>query len=155
MTTATEVLLNTFPYMAEDAELMPLMRRMGIVENLLKANIAKTDDPSTNREDLERIHAQQDVLLAQVHKINTQLEAIGRERSMRNSITRVERGVQLLGIFGECGRPTAEGGTERGTVTSSPTESGGVLGERGGGGRGCGGGAEGAICLHEKALATA
>eukprot|EP00966_Prymnesium_polylepis_P152772 3528863-Prymnesium_polylepis.1 len=58
----------------------------------------------------------------------------------------------------ECGRPTAEGetvGTERGTVPCSPTESGGVLGERGGGGPGGGGGTEGAICLHEKALATA
>ena len=101
MSTATDVLLNTFPSMTEDAELMPLMRRMGIIENLLKANIVKTDDPSTNREDLERIHAQQDVLLAQVHNINTQLEAIGREQSMRNSIARVERGVKLLGIFRE------------------------------------------------------
>ena len=101
MTTATQVLLTTFPDMAKDRELVPLMRRMGIIENLLKANIAKTDDPSTNREDLERIHAQQDVLLAQVHNINTQLEAIGRERSMRNSIARVERGVRRLGISRE------------------------------------------------------
>ena len=101
MTTATEVLLNTFPSMAEDTELMPLMRRMDVIENLLKANIAKTDDPSTSREDLERIHAQQDVLLAQIHKINTQLEAIGRERSMRNSIARIERGARRLGIFRE------------------------------------------------------
>lgn len=98
MTTTTEALLSTFPSMKEDTELMPLMRRMGIIENLLKANIAKTDDPSTNREDLERIHAQQDVLLTQVHEVNTQLEAIGRERSMRNSIARLERGARLLGI---------------------------------------------------------
>jgi len=69
-------------------------------QNLLKANIAKADDPSTNREYLKRIHAQQDVLLAQVHNINTQLEAIGRERS--------ERGVRRLGIFREYMRHLSE-----------------------------------------------
>ena len=75
MTTATQVLLTTFPEMAKDRELVPLMRRMGIIENLLLANIAKTKDASTSREDLERIHAHQDVLLADAKKITTQLES--------------------------------------------------------------------------------
>ena len=98
MTTATDVLLDTFPSMTEDTELMPLMRRMRIIENVLQINIAKTYDPSTTREDLERIHVQQENMLAQIHNINTQLEAIGRERSMRNSIAKLERGVGRLGI---------------------------------------------------------
>jgi len=36
--TATEVLLETYPSMAEDKELMPLMRRMMIIEKLLATN---------------------------------------------------------------------------------------------------------------------
>ena len=76
MTTATEMLLEAYPDMAEDTELMPLMQRMGIIENLLLANIAKVEDPALTRQDLERIYAQQDVLLADVKKTNNQLEAI-------------------------------------------------------------------------------
>ena len=98
MTTATQVLLTTFPEMAKDRELVPLMRRMGIIENLLLANIAKTRDPSTTREDLEGIHANQDVLLADAKQITTQLEAIVRERSMRNSLARIDRGMTRLRI---------------------------------------------------------
>ena len=98
MTTTTQMLLEVYPDMAEDTELMPLMRRMGIIENLLLANIAKIEDPSLTRQDLNRAYAQQDVLLADVKKINNQLEAIGRERSMRTSIARLERGVTRLGI---------------------------------------------------------
>ena len=98
MTTATQVLLTTFPEMAKDRELVPLMRRMGIIENLLLANIAKTKDASTSREDLERIHAHQDVLLADVKKITTQLEKIGRERCMQNSLARIDHGMTRLRI---------------------------------------------------------
>ena len=98
MTTATQVLLTTFPNMAKDKELVPLMRRMGIIENLLLANIAKTRDPSTPREDLEGIHANQDVLLADAKNITTQLEAIVRERGMQNSLARINRGMTRLRI---------------------------------------------------------
>lgn len=98
MTTATQVLLTTFPEMAKDRDLVPLMRRMGIIENLLLVNIAKTQDPSTTREDLERIHAHQDVLLADAKRITTQLEAIVRERSMQNSLARIDRGMTRLRI---------------------------------------------------------
>ncbi len=98
MTTATQVLLATFPEMAEDRELVPLMRRMGVIENLLLANIAKTQTPSTTREDLERIHAQQNVLLADAKQITTDLEAIARERSMQRSLAKIDRAMTRLRI---------------------------------------------------------
>ena len=93
--TATEVLLETYPSMAEDKELMPLMRRMMIIEKLLATNIAKTNDPSTTRQQLAEIHAHQDVLLAQVQQINSQIERIG---NMRRSLATLERGAARLRI---------------------------------------------------------
>ena len=93
--TATEVLLETYPSMEEDKELMPLMRRMMIIEKLLATNIAKTNDPSTTRQQLAEIHAHQDVLLAQVQQINSQIERIG---NMRRSLAILERGAARLRI---------------------------------------------------------
>ena len=93
--TATEVLLKTYPSMADDKELMPLMRRMMMIEKQLATNILKKKDPSTTRQQLVKIDAHQDVLLTEWHKINLQIERIGK---MRRSLKILERGAARLRI---------------------------------------------------------
>lgn len=94
----TDALTDTASSMAQDSELMPLVRRMGIVKNILQVNVAKTDDPSIRREDLQRMQALQHVLMCEIDKINAQVEAIVRERPMRESVAKYQRGVTLLKI---------------------------------------------------------
>lgn len=95
MTTATELLLETYPSMADDEELMPLMKRMMTIEKQLAINISKTNDSSTSREQFVELYADQDVLLAQVRQINSQIECLG---NMRRSLAILERGAERLNI---------------------------------------------------------
>jgi hypothetical protein len=93
--TATEFLLKTYPSMAKDKELIPLMERMMIIEKQLKINISKTKDPSTTHEQLVKLNADQNVLLAQADQINSQINFLG---NMRHSLAKLERGRNLLNI---------------------------------------------------------
>ena len=98
MTTATEALLAAYPSMADDAELMPVMQRMAVIERLLQTNIETLKDPTITRADLVRLHTQQEGLLANAREITAKLESIGWERTMNRSLQKIEQGMKRLGI---------------------------------------------------------
>ena len=98
MTTATAALLEAYPSMTDDADLMPLMRRMGVIEGILQANIQTQQDSSTTHADLVRLHEQQEGLLANVREINAKIESIWWERRMRSSVEKIENGLSRLSI---------------------------------------------------------
>ena len=84
--------------MAHDAELMPVMQRMAVVERLLQTNIETLKDPTITHADLVRLHAQQEGLLANAREITAKLESIEWERTMNRSLQKIEQGMKRLGI---------------------------------------------------------
>ena len=98
MATTTAALLEAFPSMAHDADLMPLMQRMAVIERLLQTNIETLKDPTITHADLVRLHKQQEGLLANAREITAKLESIGWERIMNRSLQKIEQGMTRLGI---------------------------------------------------------
>lgn len=66
-----------------DEELMSIIQRLKVIEELLKFNVQMTQ--SATREELERMKEQQKNLLLEMQTINTQLQAMERERVMQLS----------------------------------------------------------------------
>jgi len=96
MTAATKALLEAYPNMAHDTELMPVMQRMAVVERLLQKNIETLKDPTITHADLVRLHKHQEGLLANAREITAKLESIEWERTMNRSLQKIEQGMTRL-----------------------------------------------------------
>ena len=98
MLTTTQEYLEAYPTLAADPELLPLLQRMAVIEGVLRANVQTQADTSTTHADLLRLHGQQAGLLDEVRRISTQLEAIATQRTMEQSMLKLEHGMVLLGV---------------------------------------------------------
>lgn len=97
----TQEYLEAYPTLAADPVLLPLLQRMAVIKGVLRANVQVQADTSTTRADLLRLHGQQAGLLDEVRRIKTQLDAIATQRSMEQSMLKLERGMVLLGVHRE------------------------------------------------------
>ena len=84
------------PHLLDDDEIRPLIERMSNVERLLKAHISKKRLKSKKSTyDADTAYTR---FADELDTISNQILTIVRDRSMYESIARIERGKKLLGI---------------------------------------------------------
>ena len=76
-------LLELFPYMAQDNDIMPLIQRLSVIERLLRISHEVTV---------------QNKLLQKEEVVRNRIFSILRDRAMQESIDRIQRGKRLLKI---------------------------------------------------------
>ena len=95
MQTSFVALLDGDEIWEGDEEIMPLMRRMRVIYRLIKTD-RQIDNAS--REKLLHMQTQQNEWLEELKSINEELLKLQRDRMMRASLEKLERGYIMLGI---------------------------------------------------------
>ena len=95
--TYSDSILQRCPHLVDDEEIRPLLQRMSNVEHLLNATISK--HRAKSKEPLETNLAYTR-FTHELNLISNDILTILRDRLMRDSIARLERGKKLLRIPG-------------------------------------------------------